>query len=80
MPQTTGKHYVTRRSNWMQKHKSGITCPVRFVWNLHRSHLSMKNSVSTFAAQTHWNSLLDLVIAIIWLNQKVGHKQDGPRR
>jgi hypothetical protein len=37
-------HYKTRRSQWMQKHKFGVTCPGEFLLNLYLSHPSLKNS------------------------------------
>jgi hypothetical protein len=46
----TGMHYMTRRSHWTQKHKFGIMCLCVLFVEPVRSHLSMKNSASTFHA------------------------------
>jgi hypothetical protein len=47
-PRCNRMHFVTRVTHQMQKHKFGITCSCAVFVDLYRSHLSMKNSASTF--------------------------------
>jgi hypothetical protein len=49
-PGCTGMHYVTHRSNRMQKKKFGVKCPgtADFLLKLHRAHRSMNTSGLTF--------------------------------
>jgi hypothetical protein len=50
VPQTHQNAQRDLQIHRMQKYKFGVTCSDAFLWNLHRSQLSMKNSVSTFHA------------------------------
>jgi hypothetical protein len=49
-PGLGGMLYMDRRSNRMQKHKFGITCPSALFRKPHQAHPSMKNSASMFHA------------------------------